>query len=37
MENIIFETMALTKGEREAVHEAVINLVETRLQKASNL
>lgn len=37
LDTIIFDTLGLTKGEREAVYEAVINLVEARLKKASSL
>ena len=37
MDNVIFDELRLTRGEREAVYEAVISLVETRLKKASSL
>ena len=37
LDGIIFDALNLTKGERDAVYEAVINLVEARLQKASSL
>ena len=37
VDNIIFETLLLTQGEREAVYEAVIDLVEARLNKAGSL
>ncbi|MDO9228272.1 MAG: Eco57I restriction-modification methylase domain-containing protein, partial [Syntrophales bacterium] len=37
MDNVIFDALRLTRGEREAVYEAVISLVETRLKKASSL
>ena len=34
---LIFDALDLTKGERDAVYEAVINLVEGRLKKAESL
>jgi len=37
LDSIIFETLGLTQGEQDAVYEAVINLVETRLKKAISL
>ena len=37
LDSIIFETLGLTQGEQDAVYEAVINLVETRLKKAGSL
>ena len=37
LDAIIFDTLNLTQGERDAVYEAVIDLVEARLQKASSL
>ncbi len=37
LDDIIFDAIRLTKGEREAVYEAVVRLVEERLQKASSL
>ena len=37
LDAIIFDALHLTQGERDAVYEAVIHLVETRLQKASSL
>ena len=37
LDNIIFNALGLTQGEREAVYEAVINLVETRLKKAESV
>ncbi len=37
LDNIIFDAFDLTQGERDAVYEAVIHLVETRLKKASSL
>ena len=35
-DEIIFDALSLTKGEREAVYEAVIDLVESRLKKADS-
>ena len=37
LDAIIFDALNLTQGERADVYEAVIHLVETRLQKASSL
>ena len=37
LDAIIFDALNLTQGERDDVYEAVIHLVETRLQKASSL
>jgi len=37
LDNIIFDALNLTKGERDAVYEAVINLVESRLNKAGSV
>jgi hypothetical protein len=37
LDNYVMSFLKLTKGEREAVYEAVISLVETRLKKASSL
>ena len=34
IDNVIFDILELTQGERDGVYEAVINLVETRLKKA---
>ncbi|MCX7703098.1 MAG: hypothetical protein N2234_03215, partial [Planctomycetota bacterium] len=34
LDDVIFDVLGLTKGEREAVYEAVIDLVTKRLQKA---
>jgi len=36
-DNIIFDALNLTQGERDAVYEAVINLVEARLKKAGSV
>jgi len=37
IDSIVFDNLGLTSGERDAVYEAVINLVETRLKKADSL
>ena len=37
IDNIVFNELSLTQGERDAVYEAVINLVEARLNKAKSL
>ena len=37
MDDIVFDVIGLTQGEREAVYEAVIDLVATRLKKARSL
>jgi len=37
LDNIFFDALGLTQGERDAVYEAVINLVEARLGKARSL
>jgi len=37
LDNIIFDILGLTKGEREAVYEEIIKLVEARLKKAISL
>jgi hypothetical protein len=37
LDSIIFDALDLTQGERDAVYEAVINLVESRLKKAGSL
>ena len=37
LDTLIFDALNLTQGECDAVYEAVIHLVETRLQKASSL
>ncbi|OGL43684.1 MAG: hypothetical protein A2161_21700 [Candidatus Schekmanbacteria bacterium RBG_13_48_7] len=36
LDSIIFDELSLTQGERDAVYEAVINLVEARLKKADS-
>ena len=37
LDEIIFDTLNLTQGERDGVYEAVVNLVEARLRKARSL
>ncbi len=37
LDSIVFDAISLTKTERDAVYEAVINLVESRLKKAGSL
>ncbi|MCK5722304.1 MAG: hypothetical protein KAI84_07170, partial [Gammaproteobacteria bacterium] len=37
LDNVIFDILSLTKGERDGVYEAVIKLVEVRLNKAESL
>ena len=37
LDDIIFDVLGLTQGERDAVYEAVVNLVEARLKKARSL
>jgi len=37
MDDVLFDILDLTSGEWEAVYEAVINLVETRLKKAGSV
>ena len=37
LDNIIFDALGLTQGERDGVYEAVVNLVEARLRKARSL
>jgi hypothetical protein len=37
LDDIVFEHLGLTSGERQAVYEAVINLVQSRLKKAESL
>jgi hypothetical protein len=36
-DDVFFDILSLTQGEREAVYEAVINLVEARLKKAGSV
>ena len=37
IDNIIFDILELTQGERDGVYEAVTDLVTTRLQKATSV
>jgi len=37
LDHVIFDVLDLTAGERDAVYEAVINLVEARLKKAGSV
>ena len=37
LDAVIFDVLDLTQGERDDVYEAVVHLVEARLQKASSL
>ena len=37
LDNIIFDALGLTTGERDAVYEAVIDLVSKRLQSAQTI
>ncbi len=37
LDAIIFDALGLTAGEREAVYEAVVDLVSKRLQKAQTI
>ena len=37
LDSIVFDALGLTQGERDAVYEAVINLVEGRLKKAGSV
>jgi hypothetical protein len=37
LDNIIFEILSLTQGERDAVYEAVTTLIEARLNKAGSV
>ncbi|MCS7281358.1 MAG: Eco57I restriction-modification methylase domain-containing protein, partial [Desulfobacterota bacterium] len=37
LDQIVFDVLGLTQGEREAVYEAVINLVRARLEKAKSV
>jgi hypothetical protein len=37
LDNIVFDALELTQGERDAVYEAVISLVEGRLKKAGSV
>jgi len=37
LDKVVFDILGLTKAEREAVYEAVIDLVESRLKKAESV
>ncbi len=37
MDNIVFDIIGLTKGERDSVYEAVVELVKNRLEKARSI
>lgn len=37
LDEVVFDVSGLTAGEREAVYEAVVNLVRTRLSKAKSV
>ncbi len=37
LDNAVFDAVGLTQGERDAVHEAVVELVENRLRKAKSV
>jgi phage portal protein BeeE len=37
VDTIVFDDLGLTQGERDAVYEAVVKLVEARLKKAESL
>ncbi len=37
LDDMIFDVLELTQDERDAVYEAVVELVETRLKKADSL
>lgn len=37
LDNIIFDILGLTQGERDAVYEAVVELVRARLEKARSV
>ena len=37
LDNLVFDTLNLTQGERDGVSEAVVGLVEARLSKARSL
>jgi hypothetical protein len=37
LDSIVFDALGLTKGERDAVYETVVNLVEARLKKARSV
>jgi hypothetical protein len=37
LDEVVFEVLGLTAGEREAVYEAVVSLVRARLEKAKSV
>lgn len=37
LDSVVFDFLGLTQGERDAVYEAVIDLIESRLKKAESL
>ena len=37
LDDVIFDVLGLTRGERDAVYEAVVNLVQARLKKAESV
>jgi hypothetical protein len=37
LDEVVFDELGLTAGEREAVYEAVVNLVHARLGKAQSV
>jgi len=37
LDEVVFDMLGLTAGEREAVYEAVVNLVRARLEKAQSV
>jgi hypothetical protein len=37
LDEVVFDVLGLTAGEREAVYEAVVNLVRARLEKARSV
>jgi hypothetical protein len=37
LDEVVFDVLGLTVGEREAVYEAVVNLVRARLEKARSV
>jgi len=37
IDDIVFDALGLMPGEREAVYEAVVNLVQVRLEKARGM
>jgi len=37
LDDVVFDALRLTKGERDAIYEAIINLVEARINKAGSI